>query len=163
MTIVLTVLLWILAVVLIVIGLAGLVLPVLPGPLILFVGLVLAAWAEGFVYVGKFTITLLAVIMVVAFALDYLAAAFGVKRFGASKQASMGAIIGATVGMFMGVPGLLLGPFVGAFLGELVAQNKLDAAGRAGLGAWVGFLLGTVAKIALGFSMLGAFLVARFL
>ena len=158
-----TILLWVLAVGLIVVGLAGLVLPVLPGPLILFVGLVLAAWAEGFAYAGKFTIILLAIMMILAFALDYLAAALGVRRFGSSRHASMGAVIGATVGMFLGLPGILLGPFVGAFLGELYSQNRLEAAGRAGLGAWFGFLLGTVAKVALGLLMLGTFLVARFL
>lgn len=161
--IVFAILLWVLAIVLVVVGLAGLVLPVLPGPLILFVGLVLAAWAEGFAHTGKFTIALLAVMMAVAFALDFLAAALGVKRFGASKQASMGAVIGAIVGMFLGLPGILLGPFAGAFLGELHTQNKLGAAGRAGLGAWFGFLLGTAAKVALGLAMLGTFLVARFL
>jgi uncharacterized protein YqgC (DUF456 family) len=80
-----------------------------------------------------------------------------------TRHASIGAVIGATAGMFLGFPGILLGPFVGAFLGELYMQNRLGAAGRAGLGAWFGFLLGTVAKVALGLSMLGTFLVARFL
>jgi|GEM_PF-1750616 len=72
------------------------------------------------------------------------------------------ALLGAVIGLFFGLPGLLLGPFVGALLGELSARWDLLAAGRAGWGAVIGLVLGTAAKLALGFAMLGLFLVVRF-
>ena len=142
-------------------GTVGLVLPVLPGPVILFVGLVLGAWAEGFTHVGWRPLSLLAAMMVGALVIDQLAGAFGVRRVGASRAAAVGALIGAVLGILGGLPGILLGPFIGAFLGELYAKNKLGSAGRAGLGAWMGFFLGTVAKVAIGVTMIGTFILFR--
>lgn len=156
-------LLWILAAVLIVLGLAGLVLPALPGAPLLFVGLLLAAWAEDFVYVGGWTLTALGVMAVLTYLVDFAATAFGAKRFGASRRAAAGAAIGALAGLFLGLPGVLLGPFVGAVIGELTARRDLAAAGRAGVGASLGLALGAAAKLALGFAMVGIFLVARFI
>ncbi|MDC4202937.1 MAG: DUF456 family protein [Candidatus Manganitrophus sp.] len=155
-------LLWILAVVLIVLGLAGLVLPALPGAPLLFVGLLLAAWAEDFVYVGGWTLAALGGMAVLTYLVDFAATAFGAKRFGASRRAMAGAAIGALVGLFFGLPGVLLGPFVGAVIGELTERRDLAAAGRAGVGASLGLALGAAAKLALGFAMVGIFLVARF-
>ncbi len=157
-----TALLWILAILLIVLGLAGLVLPALPGAPLLFVGLLLAAWAEDFAYVGGWTLAALGVMAGLTYLVDFAATAFGAKRFGASKRAMIGAALGGLAGLFLGLPGVLLGPFVGAVIGELTTRRDLAAAGRAGMGASLGLALGAAAKLALGFAMIGIFLVARF-
>lgn len=153
--------LWSVAGVLVITGIAGLVLPILPGPLLLFGGLVAAAWAEGFVEVGIFPIVILAIMMCTALILDFVASGLGVKYFGASKRAAWGAIAGGLLGLFWGLPGILLGPFIGAFILELSVRDQLQPAGRAGFGAWIGFLVGTAAKVAIGFAMIGVFIMAR--
>ena len=157
------ILLWILAVILVAAGMAGLVFPVLPGAPVLFAGLVVAAWAEGFAYVSTATLSVLGVMALLTYLLDFLASAFGAKRFGASPRAIIGATIGAIVGIFFGIPGVLLGPFIGAVLGELTARSDLKTAGRAGIGATVGLALGAAAKLALALAMVGIFVVVRFL
>jgi hypothetical protein len=141
---------------------AGLVFPALPGAPVLFVGLVVAAWAEDFTQVGTVTLIVLGVMALLMYLLDFLASAFGAKRFGASPRAIIGATIGAVVGIFFGIPGILLGPFIGAVLGELTAHSDLRTAGRAGVGATVGLALGVAAKLALALAMVGIFVIARF-
>ena len=157
-----TTLIWLLAVVLIVAGLIGLVLPALPGPVLLFAGLLLGAWAEDFEHVGVVTLSLLGALAIVAYVLDFIAGSLGASRYGASRRAVVGAAIGALVGVFFGLVGVLIGPFVGAVLGELSAQKTLHEASRAGFGATIGMVLGAAAKLALGFAMLGVFVVMRF-
>jgi uncharacterized protein YqgC (DUF456 family) len=158
-----SVLLWIAGGILAAVGFAGLVLPVVPGAPVLFAGLVLAAWADDFSYVGRGWLSVLGGLAVLTYAVDFAASAFGAKRFGASSRAIVGATIGAIVGLFFGLPGVIVGPFVGAVVGELSARRSLGEAGRAGLGATIGLALGAAAKLALGFSMLGIFAVVRFL
>lgn len=157
------ILLWLLAGVLILLGFAGLILPVLPGIPLIYVGIVLLAWAEDFVHVGWATLTLLGVLTLLSFGLDFLATALGAKRFGASPRAIMGAALGAVVGLFFGLPGILLGPFVGAVLGEFSRKATLEEATQAGVGATLGLLLGALLKLALAFAMLGVFVLARLL
>lgn len=155
-------LLWMLAIVLIVIGIAGLVLPAVPGAPLLFAGLWLAAWADNFHYIGWGTLVILGILAVLTYVVDFAATAFGAQRFGALKRAIFGAALGALVGLFFGLPGVLLGPFVGAVIGELSGQRGLHAATRAGIGATIGLALGVAAKLALAFSMMGIFAVLRF-
>ena len=143
-------------------GLAGLVLPVLPGAPLLFLGLLAAAWIEDFQYLGAGTLITLGVLAALTIVVDFVAGAFGARRYGASSRAVLGATIGAVVGLFFGIVGVLIGPFVGAVLGELTVRNDLPAAGRAGLGATIGLALGTAAKLALGFAMIGIAIVMRF-
>ena len=157
-----TVGLWALAAILIIVGIAGLALPALPGAPVLFCGLLVAAWAENFTYVGTGTIVTLAILALLTYPVDLLAGAFGAKKFGASKRAMAGAAIGALIGIFFGIAGILLGPFFGALVGELTQQRELQAAGKSGIGAMLGFLLGAVAKFAIAFTMIGLFLVMRF-
>jgi len=159
----LEILLFLLALILVAAGLAGLVFPVLPGAPVLFAGLVVAAWAEGFEHVSTGTLIVLGVMALLMYLVDFLASAFGAKRFGASPRAIIGATIGAIVGIFFGIPGILLGPFIGAVLGELTAHSDLKTAGRAGIGATVGLALGAAAKLALAVAMVGLFVVVRFL
>lgn len=153
-----TILWWVLAGVLIITGLIGTVFPALPGVPVVFAGLVLAAWAEGFATVGWGTITVLAVLTVISVIIDLLAAAFGAQKLGASPRAFWGATLGALVGIFFGLPGIILGPFIGAVAAEISGGQSARQAGRAGYGAWVGVVVGTAAKLAIAFLMLGIFL-----
>ena len=155
--------LWLLVVVLITAGLAGVVFPVIPGAPLLFVGLLIAAWAEDFHYVGLWTLVALGILAALTYGVDLWATIFGVKKFGASKRAVIGALIGSIAGVFMGIPGVLFGPFIGAVIGELLARRGLHAATRAGVGATIGLVLGAALKLALALAMIGIFVVARFL
>lgn len=157
------ILLSILAVILVIAGMAGLVFPALPGAPILYAGLFTAAWAEDFHHVGAKTLIVLGVMAGLTYAFDFLASALGAKRFGASRRAVIGATLGAIVGIFFGIPGILLGPFIGAVLGELSNRSNLKAAGLAGIGATIGLALGVAAKLTLAFAMLGIFIIVRFL
>jgi uncharacterized protein YqgC (DUF456 family) len=156
-----TIALWVASSVLIVIGALGMVLPVLPGAPLIFIGALLAAWAEDFVYLGYGSLIVLGVLAALAVAVDFVASAFGVKRFGASGRAITGATVGALVGIFFGVVGVLVGPFVGAVVGELSVRRSLAATGRAGVGAALGLALGTAAKLAIAFAMIGVIVVMR--
>lgn len=153
--------LWALGIVLIGLGIAGMLLPAMPGPPLLLAGFVVAAWAEDFRYVGWPTLAFLTLLTVVAYLVDFIAGALGARHFGASSRAAVGAAIGAVVGLLFGLPGILLGPLVGAVLGELTEHDDLHRASRAGIGATVGFLLGTAVKMAIAFTMLGIFVLAR--
>lgn len=146
------------ATLLVVLGLAGTVLPVLPGALLVFAGLLVAAWADGFAYVGAIALTVIGTLGLLALGMDLAASALGAKRVGASPLALAGASLGALVGLFLGVPGLVFGPFVGAVLGELIARGDLLQAGRAGLGTWLGIVLAAIAKLVLALAMIGVFI-----
>lgn len=155
-----TTLLWVLAGVLMLVGLAGTLLPLVPGIPLMMAGMLLAAWAEDFTRIGRGTLLLLALLTALSFVIEAVAAAMGAKRVGASRAAVFGAALGALFGFFLGFVGLLIGPFVGAVAGELLARPGATRAMQVGFGAWVGFLLGTVAKIAVAFMMLGVFVAA---
>ncbi len=153
---------WFVAAVLFSAGVAGLFLPALPGIVLVYAGLVAAAWAEGFSYVGPGSIIAMGMLAVFGYGIDLLAGALGARRFGAGRYAVIGAGAGGVVGMFFGLPGLVLGPFIGAVCGELLARKDPVSAGRAGFGAWIGIIVGTAAKIAVVFAMIGVFIAARF-
>ncbi len=157
-----TIWLMILAVLLVLVGIGGLILPALPGAPIVFAGLFLAAWAEGFEYVGTGTLVVLGLLAALTYVADFVASAFGAKKFGASNKAMIGATIGAIVGLFFGLPGILLGPFAGAMIGEYAEHPDIFKAGNAGLGATLGLALGIAAKMSLAFTMIGLFLIMRF-
>ena len=148
-------LLWLLALLLVVVGVVGTVMPGLPGPILVFAGVVLGAWADDFAHIGIPTLIVLGLMTATAYAVDFVASAVGVRRAGASKRAVVGAALGAFAGIFFGLPGLILGPFVGAVLGELTVRRHLPSAGRAGLAAWIGFVIGTAIKLALVFGVIG--------
>jgi uncharacterized protein YqgC (DUF456 family) len=148
---------WLLAGLLVAAGIAGTVLPLLPGAPLVFVGLVTAAWIDDFQKVGWWTLGLLALLTLCSFAIDLWAARHGARRVGASGLAVFGAVAGSIAGLFFSLPGVVLGPFVGAFAGEYLARRNLRQAGRAGLGTWLGMLLATAGHLALVFTMLGIF------
>lgn len=155
--------LWIIAAILTVTGLSGMLLPVLPGAPLLFLGLLFGAWADGFHYVGIWTLLVLAVLTGLTYVVEFAASVLGVKKYGGSKRAMVGAAVGGIVGLFFGVPGILLGPFVGAVIGELSLQRSLDEAGRAGFGTVVGLAIGVAGKLAIGIAMIGIFILKRFI
>ena len=157
-----TVVIWIIATLLVLVGMAGLVLPALPGAPLLFAGLAAAAWAEDFAYVGAGTLVVLGLFTALIIAVDFIAGALGAKYFGASPRAITGALLGGVVGLLFGFPGVLLGPLVGAVIGELSVRRDLNAATRAGFGASLGLLIAAVAKTALAFTMISVFVVVRF-
>jgi uncharacterized protein YqgC (DUF456 family) len=146
-----------LAVLLVVIGLVGTVLPVLPGTLLVFAGLFIAAWADHFAHVGVAGLAIIALLGVLAFVADFVASLMGAKRVGASPQALAGAAVGGLVGFFFGIPGMIVGPFAGAVGGELLAKGRLAQAGRVGLGTWLGLVAAAVLKVVLAFMMIATF------
>ena len=158
-----TVLLWIAGVALVAVGLAGILLPALPGTILIFAGLLVAAAADGFTRVGVAPLVVIGVIGAASYGVDFVAAALGVRRLGASPRAMVGAGLGTLLGLFLGLPGLIVGPFIGAVLGELSAHRDLGRAGRAGLAAWIGFAVGAVVKVGLAFLMIAIFVAALLL
>lgn len=146
-----------LAIILVIIGLAGTVLPALPGVPLIFGGLLLIAYQDGFNKVGAITLIVLGILTVLAFVIDYLAAVFGAKRVGASRLAIIGAIGGTLFGLFFGFLGLIVGPFVGAAAGEFIARRDAFQAGKVGLATWLGIVIGVAAKLGIAFLMIGIF------
>ncbi len=156
------ILLWALVVVLILIGLAGTILPAMPGVPMVFAGLFLAAYLGNFERIGWPTLTLLAVFTVVAMLADFVATLLGAKRAGASKLALVGAAVGSVIGVFSGLWGLLLFPFIGAVAGELINRQQIGQASRVGLATWLGMMVGVLAKLAIALTMIGMVVIAHF-
>ena len=152
--------LWIVAVLLIVVGVAGTVLPALPGVPLIFGGVLLAVWIGDFQRISVFTVVVLAVLAVIGIVIDYVAAAISAKRAGASKEGIIGAAIGTVAGVFTGLWGLLFMPLVGAAVGEFMARKDMFRAGKVGAATWFGLLVATAVKLAIAFTMIGVFIAA---
>jgi hypothetical protein len=150
------------AVILILVGIAGVILPALPGLPLVFIGMLLAAWTGDFQQIGWFPLVLLGLLTLLSVAVDFFATLVGAKRVGASKKALWGALLGTIAGIFFGPIGLFAGPFVGALLGELWHGREIGQATKVGLGTWLGIVLGIVLKLGLAFAMLGLFVFAWF-
>lgn len=155
-----TIALWILALVLIVAGVVGTVLPALPGAILVFAGVALAAWADGFARIGGWTLGVLGVLTALAWLVDFVSGYYGARRAGASPLALVGAAIGTVAGVFTGLAGLVFMPLAGAAVGEFLAQRDALRAGKVGLATWLGMLAGTAAKVAIVFLMVGIFIAA---
>lgn len=147
---------------LIVVGLVGTLLPILPGAILIFAGIVLGAWIDAFERVSPWIVAIAGALAILTFVADYVAGTLGAKRSGASPQAITGAAIGTLVGVFTGLWGLLFMPLVGAAIGEYLALRDLAQAGRIGVATAVGLLIGTAVKLALAFAMVGLFVAALF-
>lgn len=152
--------LWVVAVLLVVVGAIGTVLPALPGVPLIFIGVLLAAWAEDFTRIGGWTVGVLAVLAVIGMVVDYVAASMSAQRAGASRQGIIGAAIGTVAGIFTGLWGLVFMPLVGAAIGEFIAHKDALRAGKVGVATWFGLLVGTAVKIAVAFTMIGVFIAA---
>jgi uncharacterized protein YqgC (DUF456 family) len=146
-----------LAAAVIVVGLVGAIVPVLPGIPLIFAGIWLIAGVDGYRHLGLGWLLGIAAVGAVGLVVDLLAGALGAKRMGASPQAVWGALIGTLIGLFFGIPGLLIGPFVGAVLGELSAGNSVLRSAHAGVSAWVGLMFGTIIKLVSSLMMVALF------
>jgi len=151
---------YVIAGIIIAVGLVGSILPNLPGIPVMFGGMLLAAWVGHFEKIPVWVIVFLGVLAAFSILFDFLAGTWGAKRYGASKAAVWGAFIGTIVGLFFGIPGIILGPFVGAVIGQLASGSRVDHAARVGVGTWIGLVIGTAIKIATAFMMLGTFALA---
>ena len=151
---------WIIAGILIVLGILGTVLPGLPGAPLVLVGLFIGAWIDNFEKVSFMTLIILFGLTVLSIFVELLAASLGVKKFGASRAALIGCVIGTAIGLFYGIVGLIAGPFIGAFIGELIVRKNVWKAGVAGIATTIGFIIGIAAKLTIVFLMVGVFLTA---
>ena len=151
---------WVLSGALIVVGMAGTVLPALPGTALVLAGIVLGAWIDDFTRVSGLTVAVIAVLAVLAWVLDYVAGLLGAQKAGASRQALVGAALGTVVGLFMGLVGVLFMPLVGAAIGEYLARRDHGQALKVGTTTWLGIMAGLLAKVVLAFMMVGIFVVA---
>lgn len=149
--------LYVLAALLIVGGLAGSVLPALPGLPMLFGGIWLVAALDDYQHLGLWWLLIIGALGSIGVIVDFVAGALGAKRVGASKLALWGASLGTVIGMFLGIPGLLFGPFVGALAGELASGTSVLRSAHVGIGTWLGLLFGTLIKLVLSFVMVGLF------
>ena len=154
--------LYLLAALLVVVGVAGVVLPALPGVPLVFAGLVVAAWADGFERVGWIPLLVLGVLTAISVVIDVLSTVIGAQKVGASKLALIGSVIGTVAGLFFMPIGLLVGPFAGALVGEYLNGRKLGQATKVGLGTWLGIVIGVALKLGLAVAMLGVFALAWF-
>ena len=149
--------LYVLAALLIVGGMAGAVLPTLPGIPMIFGGIWLAAAVDHYRHLGMWWLLVIGALGSIGVIVDFIASALGARRVGASRLALWGASLGTLIGMFFGVPGLLFGPFVGALLGELASGNSVLRSAHVGIGTWLGLLFGTLLKLVISFVMVGLF------
>lgn len=157
------ILLWLLAAVLVLVGLAGTLLPALPGVPFVFGGLLVAAWLGDFQHIGWPTLSLLAVLTAFAILVDLFASVLGAQKVGASKLALLGAALGGLAGIFFGLVGIFIFPFIGAVIGEFIARREMGQATKVGFATWLGLLFGALAKLALALTMIGVFVIAYFL
>ena len=152
--------LWLLSAALIVLGVAGTVLPALPGTLLVLAGIVLGAWIDDFARVGSGVLSVVAGLALLACVLDYVAGLLGARQAGASRQAIVGAALRTLAGLFMGLVGVLFMPLVGAALGELSARQDPQRALKVGVATWLGIIAGLVSKVVIAFMMIGVFVAA---
>jgi len=144
------------------VGLAGNVLPGLPGTPLVLVAAVLHRLYFGQASVGNIMLLVLVLLTAVAIALDYLAGAIGAKKFGATWRGAVGAVAGGLIGLFFSIPGIILGPFIGATLFEMAGGQQFKPAAKAGAGAMAGLLVGAVGKLSLSAVMIGLFVISVF-
>jgi uncharacterized protein len=145
-------LLLILAIILMIIGIVMCMVPILPGPPLSFIGILLLHLTR----FGQFstpTLIIFGVMTVIVTVLDYIVPVWGTRRFGGSKYGTRGATVGLIVGFFLGPLGIILGPLIGAFVGEMIFKDDMSYAFKAGFGSLLGFLTGIGLKLAASFVM----------
>jgi len=144
---------------LLLIGLVGAILPVLPGPIFTFLGLLVFHFFIEDIHFEDFEIILYAFITSLVFFIDYIFQFFGVKQFGGGQNALLGTMIGIICGFFFLPLGLIIGPFLGAFLGAILDNKEQIQALKIASGAVLGFFFGTLVK--LGFSIFVIYLIIQ--
>lgn len=135
---------------LIIIGLLGIFIPGLPGTGLVFIGTLVYAWGTGFQVIGWGTLLIFLILTLIAMGVDYLAGIMTAQKFGASKQGIIGSVIGGIVGLIaFNIPGLILGQLAGVIIGELMFGRKMNESIKSGFGVFIGYLLGSIAKVVL--------------
>ena len=148
----------IIAAIFMILGIIGSFLPVLPGPLTSWVGLLILYFADSISISKSFIITTL-IIAILIWVLDYIIPAIGTKRFGGTKYGMIGTAIGLIVGLLSPIPGgIIIGPFVGAFIGELLNKTDAKTAIKAAFGSFIGFIASTFIKFIAAIIYLGYFI-----
>ena len=148
-----------LTVVLIIAGLIGCIVPVLPGPLLILIGAFLYAWFTDFAVINWVGLSVLGLLALSSQVLDHLASSIGAKKFGASQWGVVGAFVGGIIGLFVGgIIGILIGPFLGAIFFEIIQGKGFHASLKIGFGTFIGFLGGTFGKVVIAITMVGIFL-----
>ena len=138
----------VIAILFFIVGLAGSVLPVLPGVILIWFGMLIYGIMTQFADLSTSFYIWQALAAALVYAVDYLASAYGVKRYGGSKYAVYGSIIGTVLGIILvGPAGIIFGPFIGAVIGELINRQTLEKSFKIGIGTLVGLLGGTVIKL----------------
>ena len=135
------------AIILMIVGIAGCLLPILPGPPLSYLGLVVLHFSR-FADISRNLFIILAVVAVVVTVIDYVVPIWGTRRFGGSKYGMRGATVGLIIGLFLGPFGIIIGPFIGAVVGELIFKDDVKYALKAGFGSLLGFLTGVGLKLA---------------
>ncbi len=156
-------LLWVLALGLIAAGMVGTIRPFLPGPILIFAGVLLAAWIDDFHKIGRWTIGFVGALLLLSFFADTITQALGAKRANASPLAVTGAAVGSFAGAFLGPVGLFALPLVGAMVGDFATNRSVLRAGKVGLLTALGTVAGTAARVAISFAMVGFFVAALLL
>lgn len=154
------VLLWLASLVLVLAGLAGTVLPALPGTPLVLAGLWLGAWIDGFARVGWLPLTLITLMAVLSWILDWVAGLLGARKAGAGRWALAGAALGTVAGLLMGFLGVLFMPLVGAALGDYLDRRDPRRALKVGTATWLGLMVGMIANVVLACMMVGVFALA---
>ncbi|MDO5968581.1 DUF456 domain-containing protein [Flavivirga aquimarina] len=148
----------IIAVLFMILGIIGSFLPVLPGPLTSWIGLLILYFTHT-TPISKSFIIITLIIAILIWILDYIIPAIGTKRFGGTKYGMIGTTIGLIVGLLSPIPGgIIIGPFVGALIGELLNKNDSKTATRAAFGSFIGFIASTFIKFITAIIYLGFFI-----
>lgn len=155
------VLLLIAAIVLILLGVAGSFVPVLPGPPISYIALLMLHYTKYAMFTTQLLVVF-AILTILVTLLDYVIPAWATGKFGGSRQGRLGAFAGTMIGLIFGPLGVIIGPFIGAFTGEILANKNANEALRSGVGSFVGFLAGTGLKLILSLVMMSYFLYGLF-
>lgn len=152
--------LWALVVLMLLLGLVGIIVPAIPGTILVFGGVLLGAWIDDFTVISTTVVIIAGVLAVLGWIADYVSGLLGAKRAGASKTALLGAVAGTIVGLFFGMIGVLFFPLIGAAIGEYLAISDVRRAGNVGVATWLGMLVGAVIKVVLTFFTIGMFVLA---
>lgn len=159
----LSIVLYLIAGLAVALGLLGIALPALPGVPLVFGGLLLAAWVDGFAHISPWVMVVIGLLTALSFVADIAATAFGTAKFGATRAGVIGAVLGSLLALFIGQFWLILiAPLVGAVAGEYLSHRDTTQAVRAGFGALLGMLIAGAAKYAIAITIITLFLIDYF-
>ena len=147
---------------LILVGVAGTIIPALPGIPMIFAGAWLIAYMEDYLYFGWGTLIALGVLTVISIIIDWVSQTMGAQKAGATKLGLTGALLGTIIGIPFGLIGIFLFPVIGAFVGEMIGHRDMRKAGKVSWATWIGMIAGIAAKLAIAFMMIGIMCVMRY-